>query len=75
MKFIILMLITGLCMSGPGGFIFGVMLLVVAGVMLLVVAGVIDVRHHHVMTDLRLNRLINDLKIACENIEIKVVKK
>lgn len=67
MKFIILMLITGLCMSGPGGFIFGVMLLVVAGV--------IDVRHHHVMTDLRLNRLINDLKIACENIEIKVVKK
>lgn len=44
-------------------------------VMLLVVAGIIDVRHHHVMTDLRLNRLINDLKIACENIEIKVVKK
>lgn len=67
MKFIILMMLTVLCMSGPGGFIFAVMLLVVTGI--------IDVRHHHVMTDLRLNRLINDLKIACENIEIKVMKK
>lgn len=67
MKFIILMMLTVLCMSGPGGFIFAVMLLVVVGI--------IDIRHHHVMTDLRLNRLINDLKIACENIEIKVVKK
>lgn len=67
MKFVILMMLTVLCMSGPGGFIFAVMLLVVAGI--------IDIRHHHVMTDLRLNRLINDLKIACENIEIKVVNK
>lgn len=67
MKFIILMMLTVLCMSGHGGFIFAVMLLVVAGI--------IDIRHHHVMTDLRLNRLINDLKIACENIEIMVVKK
>ena len=60
-------MLTILCMSGPGGFIFAVMLLVVAWI--------IDVRHHHVITDLRLNRLINYLKIACENIEIKVVKK
>lgn len=67
MKFIILMMLTVLCMSGPGGFIFAVMLLVVVGI--------IDVRHHHVMTDLRLNSLINDLKIACENIEINMVKK
>ena len=67
MKFIILMMLTVLCMSGPGGFIFAVMLLVAAWI--------IDIRHHHVMTDLRLNRLINDLKIACENMEIKVVKK
>lgn len=67
MKFIILMMLTILCMSGPGGFIFAVMLLVVAGI--------IDVRHHRVMTDLRLNRLINDIKAACENMEIKVVKK
>ena len=67
MKFIILMMLTILCMSGPGGFIFYVMLLVVAGI--------IDVRHHHVMTDLRLNRLINDIKAACEGMEIKVVKK
>ena len=67
MKFVILMMLTVLCMSGTGGFIFAVMLLVVAVI--------IDIRHHHVMTDLRLNRLINDLKIACENMEIKVVKK
>ena len=67
MKFIILMMLTVLCMSGPGGFIFAVMLLVVAGI--------IDVRHHPVMTDLRLNRLINDIKAACEGMEIKVVKK
>ncbi|WMT10523.1 hypothetical protein phi2077_00041 [Klebsiella phage phi_2077] len=67
MKFIILMMLTVLCMSGPGGFIFAVMLLVVAGI--------IDVRHHYVMTDLRLNRLINDIKAACEGMEIKVVKK
>lgn len=67
MKFIILMMLTVLCMSGPGGFIFAVMLLVVSGI--------IDIRHHHVMTDLRLNRLINDIKSACEGMEIKVVKK
>lgn len=67
MKFIILMMLTILCMSGPGGFIFAVMLLVVAVI--------IDVRHHNVMTDLRLNRLINDIKAACEGMEIKVVKK
>lgn len=67
MKFIILMMLTILCMSGPGGFIFAVMPLVVAGI--------IDVRHHYVMTDLRLNRLINDIKAACEGMEIKVVKK
>lgn len=67
MKFIILMMLTILCVSGPGGFIFAVMLLVVSGI--------IDIRHHHVMTDLRLNRLINDIKAACEGMEIKVVKK
>lgn len=67
MKFIILMMLTILCMYGPGGFIFAVMLLVVAGI--------IDIRHHYVMTDLRLNRLINDTKSACEGMEIKVVKK
>jgi hypothetical protein len=54
-------------MSGPGGFIFAVMLLVVAVI--------IDIRHHNVMTDLRLNRMINDIKSVCEGMEIKVVKK
>lgn len=67
MKFIILMMLTILCMSGPGGFIFAVMLLVVAGI--------IDIRHRHVMTDLRINRLINDIMSACNSMEIKVVKK
>ena len=67
MKFTILMMLIVFGMSGPGGFIFAVMLLVVAGI--------IDVRHHNVMTDLRLNRLINDIKSACEGMEIKVVKK
>lgn len=67
MKFIILMLLTVFGMSGPGGFIFSIMLLVVAVI--------IDIRHHNVMTDLSLNRLINDIKAACEGMEIKVVKK
>lgn len=67
MKFIILMMLTVLCVSGTGGFIFAVMLLVVAGI--------IDIRHRHVMTDLWLNRLINDIKSACEGVEIRVVKK
>ena len=67
MKFIILMMLAILCMSWPGSFIFAVMLLVVALI--------VDVRHHHVITYLMINRMINDLKIACENIEIKVVKK
>lgn len=67
MKFILAMLLTVLCMSGPGGFIFAVMLLVVTGI--------IDVRHHHVMTHLRLNRLINDIKAASEGMKITVVKK
>ena len=67
MKFIILMMLTILCMPGPGGFIFAVMLLVVAGI--------IDIRHRHVMNDLWINRLINDIKSACEGVEIKVVRK
>ena len=67
MKFTIFMMLIVFGMSGTGGFIFAVMLLVVAGI--------IDIRHHHVMTDLRLNRLINDIKSDCKGMEIKVVKK
>lgn len=67
MKILLVILTTALSMTGAGGFIFAVMLLVVDGI--------IDIRHHHVMTDLRLNRLINDIKAACEGMEIKVVKK
>ena len=66
MKFIILMMLTALCMSGTGGFIFFVMLLVVAGI--------IDIRHHHVMTDLRLKRLVSDMEAAFEKIKITVVE-
>lgn len=67
MKFIILMMLTALCMSGTGGFIFFVMLLVVAGI--------IDIRHQHVMTDLRLKRLVSDMEAAFEKIKLTVVEK
>jgi hypothetical protein len=43
--------------------------------MVLVVVGIVDIYHHKTMTDLRLNRLINDIKAACEGMEIKLVKK
>ena len=67
MKFILAMLITGLCMSGLGGFIFGVMLLVVTGI--------IDVYHHKTMIDLRVNRIISEIESACETIKIRVIEK
>lgn len=67
MKILLVILSAALPMTGAGGFIFSIMMLVVAGI--------IDVRHHHVMTDLRLNRLINDIKAASEGMKITVVKK
>jgi hypothetical protein len=67
MKFILAMLLTGLCMSGMGGFIFAVMLLTVVGV--------IDILHHQTIVELRIKRLINDIENACEGIKITVVKK
>lgn len=67
MKFIIFMMLTVLCMSGPGGFIFAVMLLVVAGI--------IDVYHHKTMIDLRVNRIISEIESACETIKIRVIEK
>lgn len=67
MKFILAMLLTGLCMSGMGGFIFAVMLLTVVGV--------IDIRHHQTIVELRIKRLINDIENAFECTKITVVKK
>lgn len=67
MKFILAMLLTGLCMSGMGGFIFAVMLLTVVGV--------IDIRHHQTIVELRIKRLINDIENAYEGTKITVVKK
>nr|CAK6605436.1 membrane protein [Klebsiella phage vB_Kpn_K69PH164C2] len=67
MKFTIAVMATLFSMHGVGALIFSIMVLVVVGI--------VDIYHHKTMTDLRLNRLINDLKIACEGMEIKVVKK
>lgn len=67
MKFTIAVMATLFSMHGVGALIFSIMVLVVAGI--------VDIYHHKTMTDLRLNRLINDIKAACEGMEIKVVKK
>lgn len=67
MKLILAMLLTCLCMSGLGGFIFSVMLLTVVCV--------IDIRHHQAMVEVRIKRLINDIESACEGTKITVVKK
>lgn len=67
MKFTIAVMATLFSMHGVGARIFSIMVLVVVGI--------VDIYHHKTMTDLRLNRLINDIKAACEGMEIKVVKK
>ena len=67
MKFTIAVMATLFSMHGVGALIFSIMVLVVVGI--------VDIYHHKTMTDLRLNRLINDIKSACEGMEIKVVKK
>lgn len=67
MKFTIAVMATLFSMHGVGALIFLIMVLVVVGI--------VDIYHHKTMTDLRLNRLINDIKAACEGMEIKVVKK
>jgi hypothetical protein len=67
MKFTIAVMATLFSMHGVGALIFSIVVLVVVGI--------VDIYHHKTMTDLRLNRLINDIKAACEGMEIKVVKK
>lgn len=67
MKILIVILSTALSMTGAGGFIFAVMMLVSAGI--------IDIYHHKTMIDLRLNRIISDIESACETIKIKVIEK
>lgn len=67
MKFTIAVMATLFSMHGVGALIFSIMVLVVVGI--------VDIYHHKTMTDLRLNRLINDINSACEGMEIKVVKK
>uniref|UniRef100_A0AB39C668 Holin n=1 Tax=Klebsiella phage P287 TaxID=3229731 RepID=A0AB39C668_9CAUD len=67
MKFTIAVMATLFSMHGVGALIFSIMVLVVVGI--------VDIYHHKTMTDLRLNRLINDINAACEGMEIKVVKK
>ena len=67
MKLLIVLLTTGLSMTGFGGFIFAIMILTVCGV--------VDVMHHKAMIDIKINRLINDIESACEGTKITVVKK
>lgn len=67
MKLTIAVMATLFSMHGVGALIFSIMVLVVVGI--------VDIYHHKTMTDLRLNRLINDIKAACEGMEIKLVKK
>lgn len=67
MKFTIAVMATLFSMHGVGALIFSIIVLVVVGI--------VDIYHHKTMTDLRLNRLINDIKAACEGMEIKLVKK
>lgn len=67
MKFTIAVMATLFSMHVVGALIFSIMVLVVVGI--------VDIYHHKTMTDLRLNWLINDIKAACEGMEIKVVKK
>lgn len=67
MKFTIAVMATLFSMHGVGALIFSIMVLVVVGI--------VDIYHHKTMTDLRINRLINDIKAACEGMEIKLVKK
>lgn len=67
MKLILLMLSIALSMTGPGGFIFSIMMLVSAGI--------IDVYHHKIMIDLRLKRIISEIESACETIKIRVIEK
>lgn len=67
MKFTIAVMTALFSMHVTGALIFSIMVLTVVGI--------VDIYHHKTMTDLRLNRLINDIKAACEGMEIKVVKK
>lgn len=67
MKFTIAVMTALFSMHWHGALIFSIMVLVVVCI--------VDIYHHKTMTDLRLNRLINDIKAACEGMEIKVVKK
>ena len=67
MKILLVILSTALSMTGGGGFIFSIMMLVSAGI--------IDIYHHKTMIDLRVNRIISEIESACETIKIKVIEK
>lgn len=54
MKLLIVLLTTGLSMTGFGGFVFAIMILTVCGV--------IDVMHHKTMLDIRFKRWVSDKK-------------
>lgn len=67
MKILLVIMSTALSMTGAGGFIFSIMMLVSAGI--------IDVYHHKTMIDLRVRRIISEIESACETIKIRVIEK
>nr|DAN85028.1 MAG TPA: hypothetical protein [Caudoviricetes sp.] len=67
MKILLVIMLTALSMTGAGGFIFSIMMLVSAVI--------IDVYHHKTMIDLRVNRIISEIESACETIKIRVIEK
>ena len=67
MKILLVILSTAMSMTGAGGFIFSIMMLVSAGI--------IDIYHHKTMIDLMVNRIISEIESACETIKIRVIEK
>ena len=67
MKILLVILLTALSMTGAGGFIFSIMMLVSTCI--------IDIYHHKTMIDLMVNRIISEIESACEAIKIKVIEK
>ncbi|QZE50428.1 putative membrane protein [Klebsiella phage vB_KpnS-VAC2] len=66
MKLLIVLLTTGLSMTGFGGFVFAIMILTVCGV--------VDVMHHKAILDIKFHRWASDKKRYFVSEEITAVK-
>ncbi|QPB09505.1 hypothetical protein CPT_Solomon_047 [Klebsiella phage Solomon] len=67
MKLLVVLLTTGLSMTGFGGFVFAIMILTVCGV--------VDVMHHKTMLDIAFKRWASDKNRYILSDKITVVKK